>query len=209
MLLLFNNKLSAQNEGSIFIDGKKVTEVNCYSWGDLEYQIPYNSEYEKFDELLLYCSISLNEKSDKNDFPTHVAPIYIQKGALKIKYFKNNKLIFKLFKKNEQTLAFPYYNENSADAITRGSLAYWNKTIGGGTKEIGYLKISFYGRTISSYTEKMDPSCNCLRKEPVYKETLLTESPSVIKLQNRLSISSPLKPACTKKVDLAIPCEIK
>ncbi|MCD6068964.1 MAG: hypothetical protein K0S33_3790 [Bacteroidetes bacterium] len=167
LLLAFSSFRPAPDDPVVgfYVDGVKVTELTCYSFGNLTAVLPYNSNYDQFDEITINIYSSYKEEGSIWDGRTYKE---INK-AIRFKYVKGNYLVYEIYGNKEQYLASGF--ESPGDG---GVWRYKLQHDGGLIKKKGQLLlITMHGNQITGSVEKYDPSCNCIIKQPTYNSELL------------------------------------
>ena len=192
-LLVFTAILKAQDDPNvgIYVDGVKATELSCGSVKRLTAVLPYNSAYDNYDKF----QISLLATGSDWDYG------YITKISLKANNIKGKYFVYDLYTEKSDIINFkkdPGYETFT----TRGILVYYNAM--NGKPEEG-LKIRLEGMSITSYTEKYDENCSCIKKEPQYTKENIGETE--IPLKNRIKVGV-YKASKSAKVDMSQSCAV-
>lgn len=192
ILFLGINLINAQEiTPGIYVDNIKVSELSCYSFGDMHVVLPYKNEYQSFDLLKLLMSTSDGANTKE-----------ISKNSMQ-SFVKGNFIIFQVFDAGKQSANG--YNRGSVEgSLTRGALAnFWV------VNDVG-LTIKLWGLNLQGYEEKYDQGCNCVKKIPKYKDEELYSIKIVLNERKKIRglMAGVTNNPSLKEVDLSQPCPI-
>jgi hypothetical protein len=185
----------------IYIDGVKVTELNCYSFGTMTLVCPYNDAFDKFDHV----RISIDDESG-NWTIKDITP------ATKFKYVKNGYLIYEIFSQGLQLAnGTQGYDESvdpyGQDVVSRGSLQYIGGLVTGGGSVDSKLSVMVLGQTLTGNEQRYDEGCQCVKSTPTYSNENLYDVK--LPLLNRKKLHVGLlstTTTVTAQVDLSVSC---
>lgn len=191
LVTFFSLKTNAQDDlKGIYVDGVKVSELSCYSFGTMLVAVPYKEEYKSY--TMIVFDIYTNDASSAKEIPSNSISSFV----------KGNYIVFQIFDKDAQS---SNANKESLEgSITRGALANYS---GSSDNE---LLVVLWGMNLTGYEEKYFQNCNCIKKIPQYskKELSLVKT----KLNNRKKsggfMGGLTNNNSLKKVDLSQPCAV-
>lgn len=163
-IFFFNINVKAQDDPNIgfYVDGVKVNELTCYTFGRLTVVLSNNPAYAKYDRL--YITIKTKyKKVGVIEIPTYST-----------KHSKGKYFVYDLWVPNKQNAVYKPKDgskeKNGEYEVnpTRGYLAYYT-----GSTPTGKLTFTLGGSTISGYTEEYDAGCSCVMKKPTYSDSEL------------------------------------
>jgi antitoxin component YwqK of YwqJK toxin-antitoxin module len=201
IVFLINGSMFAQEDSNlgIFIDGVKVTELPCYSFGKMTIVFPYNEAYSKFDFLRMKLFV-VNPKDNNSTLAYSYADL--NTGIIST-IRRGNYIVYELISENKQesnSLAWTY----GSTTVTRGSMQY---ALRKDEVEAAFLVQVFGTSPSGSYEESYNAGCNCVKKQVVYNLEKVYSSPA-IPLKNRTKVGFITYNISQKEVDLKQPCAV-
>ena len=203
---IFSLQSKAQDDDSnagFYVDGVKVMEINCYTFGNLKVVFPFNPAYSNYDRFII--KIYYGESFQMgNRFGT----FNVVSKASVLSKVKNNYFVYDIFKAGEW---YAPANNDSRDpnayngltnSLSRAGIKYY---AGKAQKPETDLVFSLIGETITGYRDEFDASGNHSRI-PIYSAEILG---SALKLHcvNREACSSWADDYhLNKKIDLSVEC---
>jgi hypothetical protein len=209
--LLFSASMKAQDDDpnvGFYVDGVKVTELNCYSFKNLSVVLPYKTEFADYPEFSVYMTLAVGDPiGSKENALDGTGGMTITSGSFKAKYVKGNYVVMDLFKENMQDNAFINSESNSYFYATRGCLAFYKVCLGYDASPEAYLKVVIRGRRVTGYSETYDAGCSCTRSEPIMSTEDFDLGNTKLILKNRQLVKGGVYKVMFKEnVDLSQPC---
>ncbi|MCD6068965.1 MAG: hypothetical protein K0S33_3791 [Bacteroidetes bacterium] len=165
-LLVLNAKAQDDPIVGFYVDGVKVTEINCYTFGSLKLVLPFDPAYASYDRFVITVY-----NSESFQMGNHEGAYNVLSKPKTLSMVKNNYFVYEVLKKGEKY--GPAGNDSDdpnaysglTNSISRATVAFYaGKKHGPECDLIAYL----FGETIESYREEVTTD-NRLRKIPVYK----------------------------------------
>lgn len=209
VIVHFSLTIKAQDDPNlgVYIDGVKVSELNCYSFGNLTVVLPYNDVYSKFDKItIVFCNGTNPKKgvseSNKNSLElSNYSEKSIAPAAL-FKYVKGKYLIYEVFSKDKQESNGDDLLIQYKKPVKRGTLQCYS-TYSGKPEELFY--VSLLGMTATGQYNETYLNNGQFYKSPVMSSEDLYSVQ--LPLKNRVKLKM-MADHNFKEVDLSLPCSV-
>lgn len=196
-LLLFFSNTKAQDDANcgVYIDGVKVNQIECYSFGSLTVVFPYNPAYKNFTNVKITISVI-----------TYGTTKEITSAGL-FKYIKGNYMVYEILSKDEQatkgeSMEAPGTDIEGKFVVRRSTMMYYSNS---SDLDKPTIDILVEGQKINGYTERYDPLTKRLVEEPKYNAEELYNLRVPLINRQKLKRGDPIY---TKEVDLSQPCSV-
>lgn len=193
----------------IYVDGVKVTEIDCYSFGEMWYIFPID-KLKGFDVMAIGLDIYINDKQ------TLVAQKEAKYSNLTLNSFQYNGLLytkFKIFDKGQS------WSNLTIDPDPYRYLKRNEFYMKSNSPDKQHCIAYCVPKNIESYEEKYDSFCSCVKKTAIYgrgEAVFLTQITMNPNTNGNKEPKQPttfkekyLKPIEELSVDLTIACPIK
>jgi hypothetical protein len=209
--LIFPLSTNAQEDkiSGIYVDGVKVTEIDCYSFGEMWYIFPID-KLKGFDMVAIGLDIYTNDKQ------TLVAQKETKYSNLILHSFQYNGMLyskFKIFEKG-QSWSDLTIDPDPYKYLKRNQF-YVKNNSSDKQHSIAYC----VPKNIESYEEKYDSFCSCIKKTPIYGRGEAAFLAQITMKPNTNGNKEPKQPTTFKEkylkpieelsVDLSLACPVK
>lgn len=207
VIIHFTLTIKAQDDPKlgVYIDGVKVSELNCYSFDNLTLVLPYNDVYSKFDKInIVFCNGTNPKKgiSESNRTSLELSNYSVKSisSAALFKYVNGKYLIYEVFSKDKQESNGDELLIQYKKPVKRGTLQYYS-TYSGKPEEFFY--VSLLGMTATGeYNETYLNNGQFHRSPVLNSEDLYSVQ---LPLKNRVKLKM-MADHNFKMVDLSLPC---
>lgn len=156
-IFLFTTTLKAQDDPNVglYMDGVKVSELKCYTFGTLTLVFPYNEAYANYDKI----AFNFYDGADPvKGLSSHHSERLISPASF-FKYVKGKYFVFEIFSKGVQQINCDNPNDPyDHGMVTRGSMKYYSTGIlAEGTPEevlyVGVTGLMLSGEYVEGYNQ--------------------------------------------------------